>query len=137
MDEEVKIKIEPEFNRALKLRDDGDLSGAIEIFRELDDEYPNQAVILGMWASIYFQTNDWENALLIYQRLVVLSPKSELASLGLFHSLFSVGQKQEAFNEMRRFLSISTSQEYWQLINELEIDVSNEIKNGNFGMVNN
>ena len=119
MNAEVKAQIEPEFDRALRLRDEGDLIGAIEIFEQLDKEHPNQSVILRMWASIYFHLEDWKKALPLYQRTALLSPKSELTSLGLFHSLWNVGKQDEAFAEIRRFLSISDSEEYRQLIKEM------------------
>lgn len=119
MNAEVKAKIEPDFNRALLLRDSGDLLGAALIFERLDKEYPNQSAILGMWASIYFHLENWEMALPLYQRTTNLSPKSELASLGLFHSLWNLGKQDEAFSETKRFLSISDSEEYRQLIKEM------------------
>ena len=119
MNAEERAKIEPEFNRALRLRDGGDLLGAAAIFERLDAEYPNKAAILGTWGSIYFRLKDWERALPLYQRTVMLSAKSELASLGLFHSLWNLGRRDEAFAEMRRFLSVSESAEYSQLISEM------------------
>jgi tetratricopeptide (TPR) repeat protein len=119
MNAELKAKIEPEFNRALQLRDKGDLIGAASIFERLDKENPNQSVILGMWASIYFHLEDWKKALPLYQRTTQLKPKSELASFGLFHSLWNLGKQDEAFSEMRRFLSISDSEEYRQLIKDM------------------
>ncbi len=119
MNAEEKAKVEPEFNRALRLRDGGDWLGAATIFERLDAEHPNQAAILGMWSSIYFHLKDWERALPLYLQTVALSPKSELASLGLFHSLWNVGRQKEAFTEMRRFLSLRESEEYRQLIEEV------------------
>lgn len=119
MNVEERAKIELEFDRALRLRDGGDLLGAAAIFERLNAEYPNQAAILGMWGSIYFRLRDWERALPLYQRTVMLAPKSELASLGLFHSLWSHGRREEAFAEMRRFLCVADSAEYRQLLCDL------------------
>src|SRR3712207_2806544 len=114
MNAEERAKIEPEFDRALRLRDGGDLLGAAAIFERLDAEYPNRVAILGMWGSLYFRLRDWARALPLYRRAVELSPKSELASLGLFHSLWGVGRSEEAFAEMRRYLSVAESAEYRQ-----------------------
>ena len=126
MDAEERAGIEPEFNRALRLRDGGDLLGAAAIFERLDAEYPDKAAILGMWGSIYFRLKDWERALPLYQRAVRLSARSELASLGLFHSLWSLGRRDEAFAEMHRFLSVSESAEYSQLISEMREEAEQE-----------
>jgi tetratricopeptide (TPR) repeat protein len=122
MKDEVRAKIEPEFNRALKLRDQGDWLGAAEVFEQLNKENPNQSVILKMWASVYFHLEDWHKALPLYERAASLSPKSELSSLGLFHSLWNLGKQEEAFAEIRRFLSISDSKEYRQLIKEMAVE---------------
>jgi len=128
MIDEVRAKIEPEFNRALQLRDKGNWLGAAEIFEQLDKENPDQSVILKMWGSIYFHLEDWGKALPLYERALALSPKSELSSLGLFHSLWNLGRKDEAFAEMNRYLSISDSKEYRQLTKEMgvELDLSTE-----------
>ncbi len=119
MNAEEKSEIEPEFNRALRLRDSGDWLGAAAILERIDAEYPNKAAVLGMWGSIYFHLKDWERAIALYRRTVSLSPKSELASLCLFHSLRNVGKYEEALVEMGRFLSVSDSAEYRQLIKEM------------------
>jgi len=119
MNAEDRAKIEPEFNRALRLRDGGDWLGAAAIFEQLDVEHPNHPAILGVWGSIYFHLKDWQRALPLYQRTVSLSPESELASLGLFHSLWNVGKRKEALAEMKRFLSLKESEEYRQLIKEI------------------
>jgi hypothetical protein len=39
----------------------------------------------------------------LFRKLVRLSPCSETASLGLFHSLWSLGREDEALEEIKRF----------------------------------
>jgi hypothetical protein len=57
---------------------------------------------------------------------VALSPKSELASLGLFQSLNDIGRKDEAFTEMRRFLSLSKSDEYNRFLHDVNNSLSED-----------
>ncbi len=85
-------------------------------------QHPRSAPVLGYLAGVYFQTDDLENAAEYFRRTTELSPTSELASVGLFHSLWGLGMKQVALDEMRRFLSISESSEYDLLLHDLAAD---------------
>ncbi len=44
---------------------------------------------------------------------------AELTSLGLFHTLWSMERYKDGFAELRRFLSISESEEHFRLIEEM------------------
>jgi tetratricopeptide (TPR) repeat protein len=123
MNEKDRERLEPEFNHSLRLRDAGDLEGARTILERLANEFPSYPPILGTLASIHFLLDDYERALPLYRETVSLSPTSELALLGLFHSLWSTGRAEEAFNEMKRYLSISPSDKYAELLRELNTEV--------------
>ena len=116
---DVSDRIKDGFNFAIKLRDQGDLKGALQMLHSLDLEYPNHAPVLGLMGGIYFSLDNFERAKMILERVVVMSPHSELASLGLFHSLWKLGLRDEAFAEMKRFLAIADSDEYQELLSEL------------------
>ena len=58
----------------------------------------------------------------LLKRAVELSPRSELASVGLFHSLWDLGKVNQAFAEMRRFLRLSDSPEYSKLLRDLTVE---------------
>ncbi|HEX8249577.1 MAG TPA: hypothetical protein VF599_15475 [Pyrinomonadaceae bacterium] len=107
MTEDEKIKIEPDFNRALQIWHEGKPLEAIGILKNLDKNFPNQASILGMIGGIYFSLDDWKNSYIYYKKTAELSPKSETASIGLFHSLFELKKYDESFNEIKRFLTTS------------------------------
>ena len=113
-----RAKIEPEFNRALETWRNGDGQLAVQILERLAAEYANQPAIFGMLGAIYRSLDDYELAVGNFQRAASLSPKSELASLGLFHSLWQVGRREEAMDEMSRFLLVAPSEEYALLIED-------------------
>ena len=113
--EKERRAIDAPFKRALQLRDEGDFDGAIVILSDLARRYP-LAPVLGTLGSLYQQKGDWQSAIQHYRQTVALSPKSELASLGLFHSLLEIKEVEEALSEMKRFLSVSTSKEYNRLL---------------------
>jgi tetratricopeptide (TPR) repeat protein len=120
MTDEQRAQIEPEFNRALDLRQNNP-NEAIQILEQLDHRFPGQAIITGMLGSIYHSLGDWVNALRYYRRTVALSPKSELASLGLFHSLRHHERFEEAFDEARRFIKLNgITEDYRLLMQELD-----------------
>ena len=110
--------LESVFKEALDLRDKGDLAGAIRILRELSELHPNIPPVLGMLAGIYYLNGDMKNAADYFKRTIVLSPKSETASRGLFHALFAMERIDEAFDEMRRFTAIAHSEHYDAIIKE-------------------
>jgi predicted Zn-dependent protease len=118
MKAEERAKIESEFNRAIEIWRDGDGQMAVQILERLASEHPNRPFILGMLGAIYRSLGDYERAVGYFQQTASLSPKSELASLGLFHSLWQLERREAAMDEMTRFLSVASSEEYDLLINE-------------------
>jgi hypothetical protein len=120
MTDEEREQIEPEFNRALDLRESNPAE-AILILKELDDRFPNKAVVTGMIGGIYHILEDWTSALPYYRKTVALSPKSETASIGLFHSLWHHEHFDEAFSEARRFIKLNgVTESYTLLMDELD-----------------
>jgi len=63
-----------------------------------------------------------ENTLAI---AVSLRPRSELASLPLFHTLRHLGRSSDAFAEMRRFLALRPESHEYELL-RAELDRSPE-----------
>jgi hypothetical protein len=51
---------------------------------------------------------------------VQLAPKSERSSLLLFRVLWSAEQREQAFDEMKRFMAIGHSDEYTLILKEWE-----------------
>lgn len=121
--EEDKKIIEEPFNRALALRDQGDLQGAIQILSGIAESYPSFAGVFGVTGAIYKKIGDLENARKCFERTVELAPKSELASLNLFHTLHRLGNKARAYSEMNRFLSLRKSEEYDRLKMALQEEI--------------
>lgn len=97
---------EAEFNRAMDLRESKPYE-ALAIFKNLDEKYPNEAVIKGIIASVYFTyLKRFDEALPYARNAVSLSPRSELASLTLFHTLSNLNFEAEALEEARRYVRL-------------------------------
>ena len=120
MTPDERAEIEPEFNRALEMRETN-VRESIRILQTLNRRYPDHAPIVGVLGGIYHDTKDWVRALYWYEKAVKLSPKSQLASIGLFHSLWRNGRFSDALDEAKRFIaSNGITNDYRALMSELD-----------------
>jgi hypothetical protein len=62
------------------------------------------------------QPGDFGPAIAHFEKAVKLVPQSELYSLGLFHVLRGQGMREEALDEAKRFMTISDSDEYREIV---------------------
>lgn len=106
----------PEFKKmlgqAIDLKNRERYAEAAQILEQLRENYPQSASVHAILGEILWQQKGATQAVPLFQKAVELAPTSELASLGLFHTLLETGEKQRAVQEMNRFLSLSDSQEY-------------------------
>ena len=121
MNQVDKKLIEGPFNKAIKLWKEKYFDEAISILLDIAYAYPSFPAVFGVLGAVYRESGDLPNALKCFKKTTTLSPKSELASRGLFHCLFATGQKDKAFAEARRFLSLRHSDEYDRILNEINL----------------
>jgi tetratricopeptide (TPR) repeat protein len=108
-------------DQAIKQKNSGDLAGALGTLSAIVGEYPGCAPAFGLMGGVYyFELGKWKEAVSCYQQAVRLSPRSEAASLGLFHSLWDSGLREKAIVEMNRFQSVSYSADYDEIATELK-----------------
>ena len=88
----------------------------LKILKKLVEEIPDSAVLNATFANSLKAVNDIEPAIEHFQTAVKLAPTSELYSLGLFHIFWSQGRQDDAFNEMKRFMAISDSADYREIV---------------------
>lgn len=108
----------------MQFRQEKKLSSACDLFVQLLEEKPESKIVLGMLSTCYFELEQYELAAKHAQRSVIVSPKSEVASLILFHSLWHIEQYDEAFDEMRRFMTLTSSAAYDELLQDLNKNLS-------------
>lgn len=107
-------------NKALDLRDAGDFNQALELLRDLTSDAPDDLDILFYYGTILFHLDRFQEASEVFRTFLESRPKNELASLALFHCLWSLGRRREAVDEMKRFMAISDSREYNRLLDEID-----------------
>jgi len=96
---------------------------------ELDNIISQGVESVEVWmlkACIHFQRDEHSLAVKAFSKVIIREPKSEGASLGLFHSLWSGGDEDAAFEEMKRFFreagldnKSQTAQDYWAIVKEI------------------
>lgn len=127
MKKKVFEEIEPTFNEALRLRDSGKPDEALLVLNQLNESYPDQGVLHGAIAGVYYtELNDYVNAVKHFEIAVECLPHSRLASLGLFHSLLDLGEKEKAISELERFLQLKDSTEHNDLLLSVRSTYVNE-----------
>ena len=107
------------FQRAINSRDTGNLSESCEIFVELVRRHPKNAALHWCLGHMYWKLGDLTSAVNTFREATLLAPRSERASLGLFHCLWEQRKKTQALKEARRFMSICPSKDYADIISEL------------------
>lgn len=109
------------FDRAMELRDSGQLEESIELLLQLlqllgpEDKRlsAHSHTQVGHIRTMQGRLVDSERH---FREAVMISPKMELASLGLFHALGNLERHVEAVGEVVRFLSVRESLGYRELL---------------------
>lgn len=109
------------FELASKLRDKGEHDEAIKIMKKFLNSTPHSPAFNGMLGGLYFNLDKFHSALRYFKTASKLNPKSELASLGYFHSLWELNYIKAALNEMDRFLKLKVCKDYLEILTELKI----------------
>jgi tetratricopeptide (TPR) repeat protein len=104
------------FRETLDLRSQGEHSGAVELLSKVVAADKHHLDALFLLGSSLFSLDRFLEAIEAFRSVLGERPQNEPASLGLFHSFWSLGEYREAYNEMRRFLAIADSEEYERLL---------------------
>lgn len=116
----TRDELEAAFGDAIRRRDSKDYQGAASLLEKLCAENPAMPAFLGTLGDIYLEQGRVAEAVEAFRRATELSPRSELASISLFHSLVRQGMGSLALQEMRRYLKLApNSPEYRLLIDEM------------------
>lgn len=101
---------------------------AARMLKELIDQYPGASILHSYMAWVLSRDGKHREAMEHGRVAVKLSPESEMSSVMLFRVLWSAGEHQQAFDEMKRLEKYGHSEEYAKLMQEW-----NEGKKGDAG----
>lgn len=83
----------------------GDSKEVIKLLNELIKRNKDCAMLYSFLANAYWNCGEIENALQNFKKATKLDPVNEKISVGLFHLLLNIDREDEAFSEIKRFVS--------------------------------
>ena len=104
---------------ASQMAGEGDYEEAQKLLFMLQEYHPNCSLVATLLANSYWNLGNLDSAIKYYERAVNIAPLMEKASLGLFNCLWEQGRKEQAMDEMKRFLTISDSETYREILKEI------------------
>ncbi len=104
--------------QAVEQENQGDIAFATQILTAVVEEFPGLAVGHSYLGWIFSRGDRHREAIEHGRVAVELSPKSERASLMFFRVLWAAEQREQAFDEMKRFLAVGHSEEYARMLEE-------------------
>ena len=108
-------------DNALKLGRAGQHQAATRGLLPLARHQPTSGAVRGVLGKLYFESGDFRRAAKWFRLATEVSPRSELASLGLFHSLWELNRRRAALAEMSRFLSVAECADYTAILHDLAV----------------
>lgn len=115
----MKEKYKKQFSEAVKFREAGQFECAKKILLDLQEKDPKSTAILAILGDVYRDMRLLEEAVSAFKRATQLSPTLEAVSLGLFFCLWQLGKREEALEEVKRFQSLSDSEDYREIVKEI------------------
>jgi hypothetical protein len=107
-------------SQVVELVADNRVSLATERLVSLVAEFPREGLAHAYLAWVLSSSGRHRDAIEHGKVAVQLSPRSERVSLLFFRVLWSADEQPQAIDEMRRFVALEDSEEYAQIIVELE-----------------
>jgi predicted Zn-dependent protease len=102
----------------INLDAEGQLELAEKWMKSLVDEFPGASIVHSYYAWILSRGDKHREAIEHGRVAVKLSPESEMSSIMLFRVLWSAGEHQQAFDEMKRLEQYGRSEEYARMMAE-------------------
>jgi tetratricopeptide (TPR) repeat protein len=118
----LKPEVKQDFFEAVRLHESGDFLSAKNILLRLAGTDPTSPAIFCTLGLVCRDMKHLREGVEAFKRAIELAPKLEAVSLGLFHCLWELGEKDEAFEEMKRFMAISDSADYRDIIKSINDD---------------
>jgi len=87
-----KFQSSKEFLVAVNYLKNKNFNEALKIISSVSHKFPNDPIILKMFASIYFNSSDWEKAISYYKRILIFEKDKFKIQLNIGVALFNLGK---------------------------------------------
>jgi tetratricopeptide (TPR) repeat protein len=121
------LRDDPCLNRllqhAIDLKNEEKFEEAADAFTQIVTQYPDCAPANGLLGAIlHLELKRSREAIPYCRKATQLAPKSQMASLGLFHSLWATDQIYEALDEIKRYQLLTnwSCQDYLEIVDEIK-----------------
>src|SRR5437762_954500 len=115
----MKEHLKDLFSEAVQMKEKGELESSKQILFDLAQRDPESPAILAVLGDVCWDMRLLDEAVTAFQRAIELRPRVEGLSLALFHCLWELGRREEALEETKRFMSISDSEDYREIVREI------------------
>jgi len=119
----MSINIEQALHNARSLTEAGQHDDARLCLLEALKDDPNNATALIMLGGAYFSMQRYSEAEMVFERLIIMEPGRGDFSIALFNTLWKMDRKEEALEEIKRFMlhadknaESSTIEQYMKII---------------------
>jgi tetratricopeptide (TPR) repeat protein len=118
LEEEDLARVMEVIRHAVEADEQNDNVFALQIMTAVVEEFPGLAIGHGYLGWILSRSARFREAIDHCREGVRLSPDSERVSLLLFRVMLAAGERDLAFEEMKRFLAVGKSEEYSKMLAE-------------------
>jgi tetratricopeptide (TPR) repeat protein len=108
-----------ELQNAIELYQNKRTHQAIALLNEEKHRFSSSTKFWIYLGFLYKETGQLDAAVVCFRKAVRLSPRSEKASLALFHALWRKKHPDVAFEEMRRFIGAGEPKDYLALLRDM------------------
>ena len=119
MEIEIAKKDEVIFEDFFILKEKRQFKKALSLLNHLEKIYDNSSLIYGLYGTIFYELKNYKESCKYFKKVIAIKPKSETASLGLFHSFIHLGKQNLALKELVRYCEIKNPELYLVTIKEL------------------
>jgi predicted Zn-dependent protease len=102
----------------IDLDSNGQTAEAEQLMKALVDEFPQASILHSYMAWVLSRGAKHREAIEHGRVAIKLSPESEMSSIMLFRVLWSAGEHQQAFDEMKRLETHGHSEEYARMMQD-------------------
>ncbi len=127
LEEEDLARVMEVIRHAVEADEQNDTAFALQIMTAVVEEFPGLAVGHGYLGWILSRSGRYREAIAHGRVGTQLSSESERVSLLLFRVLLAAGERDLAFDEMKRFLAVGKSEEYSKMLAEWK-EMSDEVQ---------
>jgi predicted Zn-dependent protease len=118
LEDEDYARVMEVIRHAVEADEQNDTAFALKIMTAVVEEFPGLAVGHGYLGWVLSRSERYREAVEHGRVGIQLSPKSEMVSLLLFRVLLAAGERELAFEEMKRFVVVGKSEEYSKMLDE-------------------